>query len=169
MAQLNVRKYQQRAYRKKKQLAKFLKQAGKSTRKGILKVTAEADKAAWKEVDCTTCANCCKKMTPTYNKKDINRIAKHFGLSYQQFYDKWLMVDENKDVVNKNKPCQFLGKDNRCTIYAIRPLDCAEFPHFTRKDFRYQAAEKTYTNNLALCPATLVFVEKLQQALQHDL
>jgi len=169
MEPLNVNKYKRRAYRKKKLLAKFLRKTGKTASKTLLKDVKEADKLTWQEIDCTSCANCCKKMTPTYTKKDINRIAENFNMSYREFYDKWLKLDENKDIVNQSTPCQFLGRDNRCTIYAIRPADCAEFPHFTRKDFQYQAQEKTYTNNLHHCPATLVFVENLVKAIEADL
>lgn len=161
--------YQRRAWRKKKKLASFLRKVGKSTTKGILKQVAEADKAAWKEVSCLDCANCCKKMTPTYTRKDINRIAKHLKMTYKEYFDKYLHIDDNKDIVNTSTPCQFLGKDHKCTIYAIRPDDCSGFPHFVRNDFRYQAREKTYVNNLALCPATLVFVEKLQEIVERDL
>ena len=169
MAELNVKKYQRRAARKKKSLTKFLKKLGKSKTRGILKITAEVDKEVWKEVACLDCANCCKKMTPTYTRKDINRIAKHFNQTYKEFYDKWLKVDENKDIINKKTPCQFLGKDHKCTIYAIRPVDCATFPHFTRKDFRYQVQEKVFNQNVSYCPATLIFVEKLQERMEADL
>jgi Fe-S-cluster containining protein len=169
MAKFDVDKYRRRAYRKKKVLSKFLQKVGKSTKPGILKVVAEVDKEMWNEVACLDCANCCKKMTPTYTRKDINRIATHFNMTYQQFFDKWLQIDENKDIVNVSKPCQFLGKDHKCSIYEIRPSDCAGFPHIIRNDFRYQAKEKTYANNLALCPATLVFVEKLKEKIEADL
>src|SRR5262249_42158164 len=121
------------------------------------------------EVGCLDCANCCKKMTPTYNKADIKRIAGHFNQTPKEFYKKWLKKDTNGDIVNKSTPCQFLGKNNKCSIYEIRPLDCAEFPHMLRRDFRYQAKEKTYTNNMTYCPATLVFVEKLKERIEADL
>jgi Fe-S-cluster containining protein len=169
MANIDIDKYKRRAYRKKKVLSRFLQKVGRSKKPGILKVVAEVNEEVWKDVACLNCANCCKKMTPTYTRKDINRISKHFGMSYQQFFDKWLYVDENKDIVNVSKPCQFLGKDNKCSIYAIRPGDCSGFPHVIRNDFRYQAKEKTYVNNLALCPATLVFVEKLKERIEADL
>jgi Fe-S-cluster containining protein len=168
MVKLDVKKYKRRAYRKKKVLAKFLKKLAKAKPKGILKTVAAADKAVWEEVNCISCANCCKTMTPTYTRKDVNRISKHFKMSYQQFYDKWLKLDTNKDIINQSTPCQFLGKDNMCTIYSIRPDDCAGFPHFIRRDFMYQVEEKTYINNIQHCPATLVFVENIQKAIEAD-
>ncbi len=168
MAQLDVQKYKRRAYRKKKDLGRFLKKLAKAKPKGILKTVRVANDATWQEVDCTICANCCKTMTPTFTKKDINRIAGHFNQTYQEFYDKWLKTDENKDIVNKSTPCQFLGKDNLCTIYEIRPDDCAGFPHFIRRDFLYQVEEKTYLNNTVRCPATLVFVENMEALVTAD-
>ncbi|MES2621998.1 MAG: YkgJ family cysteine cluster protein [Bacteroidota bacterium] len=166
MPLLNIKTFQRRASRKKKELTAFMRKVGKSKTKGILKVAAETDKEVWKEMACLDCANCCTKMTPTYTRKDVNRIAKHFKMTYKQFFDKWLTVDDNKDIINQSLPCQFLGKDKKCTIYAIRPDDCAGFPHFTRKDFRWQTQEKTFTGNLSLCPATLVFVEKLKEKVE---
>src|SRR5688572_21235406 len=124
MLPVNIKTYQRRAYRKKKELAKFIRKVGNSKTKGILKIVSEVDKEVWKEVGCMQCANCCTKMTPTYTRKDINRIARNFDMTFQQFYDKWLTTDENKDIVNKSLPCQFLGEDKKCTIYSIRPDDC---------------------------------------------
>jgi uncharacterized protein len=166
--QFSVRKYTDRAKRNKKSLSKFLVKLGK-TKFPLAKLAREANDAAWKEVDCLSCANCCKKMTPTFNRNDISRISKHLNMSPTAFKEKWLIVDDNKDTVNKSTPCQFLGKDNKCSIYSVRPKDCAEFPHFIRKDFRYQVQEKTFTTNLKFCPATLVFVEKMQAAIEADL
>ncbi len=166
--QFNIKKYTDRARRKKGTLSKFLVKLGKSTIP-LAKAAKAADKEAWKEVQCLSCANCCKKMTPTFNRNDISRISKHFNMSSKEFSEKWLTVDDNKDIINKSTPCQFLGKDNKCSIYSIRPKDCREFPHFIRKDFRYQVQEKTFTNNMKFCPATLVFVEKMQAAIEADL
>lgn len=169
MAEFSIQKYTRRAARKKKELNRFLSKLGKTPVKGIWGELKKAEAETWKEVSCMDCANCCKKMTPTYSRKDVLRIAKHFKMTYKQFYDKWLTIDKNKDVVNKTTPCQFLGKDNLCTIYDIRPADCAEFPHFHRRDFRYQAEEKIISQNLAFCPATLVLVEKLKEQIEADL
>jgi hypothetical protein len=169
-ATFNPDRYRRRAYRKKKVLTRFLNKLGKSKKRGILKATAEADKAAFSEVACLDCANCCKKMTPTYSRKDIKRISAHFNMTYQQFFDKWLKVEKgSKDIINKSTPCQFLGKDHKCSIYEIRPTDCAEFPHFIRKDFRHQVREKVFHQNMVYCPATLVFVEKLKDLVEADL
>jgi hypothetical protein len=43
----------------------------------------------------------------------------------------------------------------------IRPKDCSGFPHFVRTDFLDQV--EVYSENLHRCPATLAFVEKLEE------
>lgn len=169
MAKFSIRPYKRRATHKKKTLYAFLNKLGKS-KIPILKPAAEANAETWGEVACLDCANCCKKMTPTFNKQDITRISKHLNMTRKEFSDKWLMKEKSTgDIVNKKQPCQFLGKDNKCSIYEVRPLDCAEFPHFVRKDFRHQVRERVFHQNIHFCPATLVFVEKLQARLEADL
>jgi Fe-S-cluster containining protein len=164
MAKLNIASFTRRAGRKKKDLAKFLRKLGKSNKRGIYPAAVQANYEVWQEIECLDCANCCKKMTPTYTPKDIKRIATHLDMTYDEYFEKWLKKDTNGDIINKSTPCQFLGKDHKCTIYEMRPDDCAQFPHFVRKDVKFQIQEKTYTNNLSYCPATLRFVEKLEEA-----
>ncbi|MCX6188566.1 MAG: YkgJ family cysteine cluster protein [Bacteroidetes bacterium] len=162
---MNVNKLERRGAQKKKELKKFLKKKKKKSPKGLLKTNAEVAVETWAEVDCLACANCCKKMTPTFKKAEVKRIATHLGLSYKEYFDKYLEVDQdNGDIVNKSTPCQHLNmKDHKCDVYELRPADCRLFPHFQRKDFNdvsYVIAE-----NIPRCPATLVFVEKLQERL----
>ncbi len=49
------------------------------------------------------------------------------------FEDLFLEVDEDGDKVFKAMPCPFLGDDNLCSIYDVRPKACREFPHTDRK------------------------------------
>jgi hypothetical protein len=65
-------------------------------------------------------------------------------------------------MMNKKQPCQFLNlKDNKCSIYAIRPVDCATFPHHTKKDFTEWV--HVYKQNVEYCPATYKIVEKMME------
>ncbi len=159
---MNLGKLIRRGQQKKKSLALVLKKIAKLPPKELQKLIKQKDKETWAEIDCLACANCCKTMTPTFKKAEVKKIAAHFKMSYQQYFDKYLMIDEdNGDIVNRNPPCQHLKKDNKCEVYAIRPKDCSGFPHHVRKDFDYQVSRGTYQNNIPRCPATLAFVEKL--------
>lgn len=81
------------------------------------------------KTNCLSCANCCKTKGPAVTKKDINRIAKFLNLTPPEFADRYLTYNENDDKVMKNIPCEFLGKDNYCSIYEVRPEACASYPH----------------------------------------
>jgi hypothetical protein len=139
----------------------------KSTPKGISSIAPTFEKEIWKEVDCLSCANCCKKMTPTFSTKDIKRISAHFNQTPDEFTQKWLKKDSNKDMVNKKQPCQFLNlKDNKCSIYEIRPSDCATFPHLTKRNWKLYA--HVHKQNIDYCPATFKMVEKMVSHFEHS-
>lgn len=123
-----------KAGKNKKTLRAFLTRLKTKTPKGLDTMAATIDKEVWKEVDCLACANCCRTMTPTFTAEDIKRIAGHFKQTPDQFKKKWLYKDKAGDWMNKQTPCQFLDlKTNYCSIYSIRPADCAGFPHLTKK------------------------------------
>src|SRR5690606_27849439 len=115
-----------------------------------------------------TCANCCKTMSPTYTAKDIKRIAAHLGMKEKAFKEKWLYLDKKDgDWMNRQTPCQFLDlKTNKCTIYPVRPADCAGFPHLTKKKMTDYI--HVHKQNIAYCPATYKMVEMMQARLVKD-
>jgi Fe-S-cluster containining protein len=66
--------------------------------------------------------------------------------------------------MNRSQPCPFLnGATNKCSIYSIRPADCASFPHLGASPVEEYLP--TYAQNLAYCPATERFVEGLYEKL----
>ncbi len=129
--------------------------------KGMDRMAVEVDQEVWAETDCLQCANCCKTMTPTFTKQDIKRISAHFNQTPEEFIAKWLYKQRGTgDMMNKKEPCQFLNlKDNKCSIYEIRPADCAGFPHHTKKHFTEWV--HVYKQNVEYCPATYKMVEKM--------
>jgi hypothetical protein len=66
--------------------------------------------------------------------------------------------------MNVKQPCQFLDlKTNMCSIYEVRPADCAGFPHLSKKkavDYMH-----VHKQNIEYCPATFKMVEKLKAAI----
>jgi len=163
MVPINIRSFRQKVARTKKGLRAFLTRLEKNPPKGLHKTIDEIDKQIWLETDCLTCGNCCKKMTPTFTVSDIKRISNHFEMTPAEFKEKWLMFDKkDKDWQNKKQPCQFLNlKDNKCSIYAIRPIDCAGFPHLTKqKTVEYI---HIHQQNLEYCPATYRMVERIKE------
>jgi len=115
----------------------------------------------FQSTDCLKCANCCKTTGPLFTDKDINRISKYLRLKALQFSNHFLRLDDEGDYVLKTLPCVFLGEDNYCSIYEVRPKACREFPHTDRKKF-YQISNLTL-KNMTICPAAYNIVEALKK------
>jgi len=120
---------------------------------------------AFEEIDCLTCANCCKTTSPIFYQKDIERVAKRLRMKPFEFIEKYLKIDADEDYVLKQAPCPFLGDDNYCSVYGDRPTACREYPHTNRKNM-YQILDLTYKNTL-VCPAVLRIVDEVKKKLDQ--
>jgi len=160
--EINIKSFKNRAYKKRKDLQKFMNKLQRKAPEGMNKLAKKLHTETFDEIDCLACANCCKTMTPTYTKTDVNRIAKFLKITPKEMNDKWLTVDsDNGDIINKSTPCQFLKKDNKCSIYEVRPADCSGFPHFKKREILDYT--HVFNENLHRCPATLKWVELMQK------
>ncbi|RYY40425.1 MAG: YkgJ family cysteine cluster protein [Chitinophagaceae bacterium] len=154
------RKFNEKVLVHRPRLRRFLTKLENNLPRGIDRLTLEADRETWAEVDCLACSNCCRVMTPTYTPQDLKRITAHLGMTIDDFKEKWLYKDRKGEWMNRSTPCQFLDRrTNMCSIYPIRPADCAGFPHLAKRP----AAEYMHIHrqNVQYCPATFTFVEKL--------
>ena len=113
--------------------------------------------------DCLECANCCTTTGPLFTDKDISRIAKHLRIKPSEFTEKYLRIDEEGDYVLQSAPCPFLGEDNYCSIYDVRPKACREFPHTDR--IKQSQLLKLTEKNIEVCPAVFEIIEKLKKEL----
>ena len=164
---VNLRSFKQQVSRSRGRMRNFLTRMEKKVPRGLGQIIVAADKEAWKRTDCLHCANCCKTMSPTYTREDIRRISAHLGMTAKEFREKWLYKDRAGDWMNVKQPCQFLDlKTNMCNIYAVRPRDCAGFPHHHKKmntDYMHM-----YKQNIEYCPATYRLVEGVMERLITD-
>lgn len=166
MQQINWKRFKKEFENKRKRFRAFITKTENNPPKNLINVAKKANEHVWREVDCLSCANCCRHMTPTFTVADIKRIAAHLGMRPAGFKKKWLCYDKKgKDWMNTSQPCQFLDlKTNMCTIYEVRPADCAGFPHLVKKPFKdYMHVHK---QNIEYCPATMLFIEKLYENIQ---
>ena len=163
---MDLKKFRLTAGRKRKKLSAFLDKLDDLVPEDMATIVARTDATVWRDINCMDCANCCKTMTPTFTKADVTRISRHLGMQPKEFIEKWLIKEEDSgDWVNKTQPCQFLS-ENKCTIYEVRPKDCAEFPHHNKKPF--DLYNETFKNNLIHCPATLTLVERLKKLVEQE-
>lgn len=95
-------------------------------------------KAARKRYDCIACpAYCCSYAHIPVTDKDVERLAKHFGLSTKDARRKFSKKgDKETPRVLRHKEdehfttiCRFVDSETRnCTIYEARPEICRDFP-----------------------------------------
>ena len=119
----------------------------------------EAHEEVFNEVDCLKCANCCKTTGPLWTSKDIDRVSKSLRMKAVDFESRYLKMDEDGDMVLQKTPCAFLGSDNFCSIYDIRPKACREYPHTNRRK-QIQILNLTHTN-AGICPAVVRILDKV--------
>lgn len=146
---------------KQKLFKRFLQRAEKNT---VLKRLPALHVEAFERIDCLQCAACCKNYSPRFKTPDVKRIAKHLRLKESELIDTYLHVDNEGDFVVKRTPCPFLGADNRCTIYEVRPSDCARFP-YTDEDVLVKRPALTL-KNATFCPIVHHVLDRLAETLR---
>lgn len=119
----------------------------------------QLDEEAFEGIDCLQCANCCKTTGPKFTSQDIERIARHQRMKPAAFTSKYLRLDEDQDYVLQSVPCPFLGSDNYCSIYEVRPKACADFPHTHHRQMHKHM--DLVQKNATVCPAVAYIVERL--------
>ncbi|MEH6747665.1 MAG: YkgJ family cysteine cluster protein [Maribacter arcticus] len=159
-----LRELPKKAKEKHSENKKFFTKLKKKTPKNLDYMMQELHEAEFKRTDCLTCANCCKTTGPLFTNADVERISKSFRMKPQKFIDMYLRIDEENDFVLQQVPCTFLGADNYCSIYDVRPKACREFPHTDRKKF--QQISNLTLKNVEICPAAFNIVEEMKKLMK---
>lgn len=90
--------------------------------------------------DCVKCpAYCCSYDRIDVTKRDLARLARHFGVDLETARKRFTKVVEG-DTVLRHQPDKVFGsicmmldtKTRRCTIYDARPAVCHEYPEKSR-------------------------------------
>lgn len=161
MSHENLPTLKQAAAAKKKVHQKLMRRLAKVDTKKLDKDIHELHEKVFSCTDCLQCANCCSTTGPLFTRKDIDRISKHLKMKAVDFEEKYLRIDEDGDHVLQSVPCTFLGNDNLCSIYEVRPKACREYPH-TDRDKQQQILHLT-RKNATICPAVFTIVEALSE------
>ncbi len=158
---MDLNLFREKAQNQREENKKILQGLKKKDPRKVDDVFHELHDQVFEEVDCLTCANCCKTTSPIFYQTDIERVAKSLRMKPGDFIEKYLRVDEDKDYVLKSSPCPFLDADNYCMVYEDRPKACREYPHTDRKKM-VQITELTFRNTM-VCPAVLEMVQRLKK------
>jgi Fe-S-cluster containining protein len=152
--------WEKKSATRQKDYKRLLERADKAPKRTrILEQLPDLHEEAFRRIDCLQCANCCKNYSPRFKMPDIKRIARHLNLKERDFIDRYLRIDEEGDYVVKSTPCPFLGADNYCSIYEVRPSDCERFP-YTDEDILVKRPAITQKNS-TFCPIVYFVLEKL--------
>lgn len=159
---MDLKHFQEASKNKAIENKKFLLDLKKKNPRKVDNAFHQIHDEVFEEIDCLTCANCCKTTSPIFYQTDIERVSKALRMKPGDFIEKYLRVDDDHDYVLKSSPCPFLDSENYCSVYEDRPKACREYPHTNRKKM-VQIMELTYKNTL-VCPAVLEMVERLKKA-----
>ena len=158
---MELDRFRERAHNRAAENKKFLQALKRKDPRKVDDEFHNVHEEVFEEIDCLTCANCCKTTSPIFYQTDIERVAKSLRMKPGDFIEKYLRVDEDKDYVLKSSPCPFLDGENYCMVYEDRPKACRDYPHTDRKKM-VQITELTYKNTV-VCPAVLEMVERLKK------
>ena len=158
---VDLSKFRKESNSRSKENRTFLSSLRRANHRDLDEAFHALHEEVFEEVDCLTCANCCKTTSPIFYPTDIDRISRALRLKPGDFIERYLRIDEDNDYVLKSSPCPFLDDGNYCHIYDDRPKACREYPHTDRKKM-VQITELTYRNTL-VCPAVLEMVDRLKR------
>ncbi|MEL7047487.1 MAG: YkgJ family cysteine cluster protein [Pseudomonadota bacterium] len=88
--------------------------------------------------DCLNCPGyCCSYPLITLKKRDVERLAKHFDLSFDDAKSKFTEEAHGEKYAMRRKKDEHFGKicqffdteERRCTIYKARPKVCRQYPN----------------------------------------
>ena len=98
-------------------------------------------------IDCITCGNCCKKLSPYLNEDDLLRLAQATRVSIEEVLSS-LTEKDDAGISFRHLPCSFLA-ENKCTIYHHRPGNCASFPHLHKSNIT--SGLRRVIDNYSIC------------------
>jgi len=161
MEKVVLHNWEKKSAARQKEYKNYLERADKNK---VLRQLPVLHDQAFRAIDCTKCANCCKNYSPRFKTPDIKRISRALRMKEGDFINKYLLLDEEGDYVVKSKPCPFLDNSNKCSIYEERPSDCARFP-YTDEDVFVKRQSLTLKNS-TFCPIVYYVLESLIEPLK---
>ncbi|MEW6072370.1 MAG: YkgJ family cysteine cluster protein [Planctomycetota bacterium] len=85
---------------------------------------------------CTRSGRCCRNhgaYTRVYlARRDVAAIAAHLGLEPAAFLERYCRREDGWTILRMDRPaCLFLAPGGECSIYPVRPKQCATWPFWS--------------------------------------
>src|ERR1700761_6024270 len=106
--------------------------------------------------NCLKCPGfCCSYEIIPLKERDLERHAKHFGVSKRVAKKRYTVAREDEKLTMRRKAdkyfghiCQFFDTDERrCTIYHARPTICRQYPGGRCGYYDFLSSERTSQND----------------------
>ena len=116
------------------------------------------------QIDCTTCANCCRVSEVEITDRDIDKLAKFLGMTREEFIRDSTQQAESGELILKRTDagCVFL-EGNLCSVYEARPQNCANFPHLVRGTGSIASRMWRLVERAEYCPIVYNWMEKVKE------
>jgi len=116
------------------------------------------------QIDCTTCANCCRVSEVEITDRDVDKLAKFIGMTREEFIRDSTQQSESGELILKRTEsgCVFL-EDNLCSVYEARPQNCANFPHLVRGTGSIASRMWRLVERAEYCPIVYNWMEKVKE------
>jgi len=120
------------------------------------------------QIDCTQCANCCRKATAKVTERDVHRLARHFRVKDERIMADYLAPDEEEGFILRRREdgeCCFLS-GNLCTVYEARPEVCQRYPHLVRGNGSLASRMWAMIDRAGVCPIVYNSLEAFKDHLR---
>jgi Predicted Fe-S-cluster oxidoreductase len=116
------------------------------------------------EIDCTTCANCCREATVKLAERDVEKLARFLRIKPAQFLRDYAEESEEEGVILKRTGggCIFLD-GNACSVYEGRPHNCENFPHLLRGEGSLVSRMWQFKDRACYCPIVFNTLEAFKK------
>lgn len=109
------------------------------------------------KTECCNSGVCCWRRPGNLNEEDVSKIANFFGITEQELFQNYLIVDRIGDswcllparkhqqtgqMINWEEtysiesPCIFLNIENKCDIHEVKPFACREFKCWEKQEVK---------------------------------
>jgi Fe-S-cluster containining protein len=129
----------------------------------LMGVVSELTAHVSAQIDCTTCANCCRKLDVDVDCEDVLRLAGVLDMSTPELQAAYLKGSDEPGEKSWRlaAPCPFL-ECNLCTVYAARPDNCRAYPNLGA-DFVSHSIRRI--ESTFVCPIVFNVVEGMKDVL----
>jgi Fe-S-cluster containining protein len=120
------------------------------------------------QIDCTTCANCCRVATARVSERDVEHLARFLRIARADFLRDYTEQSAEEGTIlrrSQETGCVFLD-GNTCTVYEARPETCEKFPHVVRGAGSIASRMWQFVDRACYCPIVYNTLEAFKQQLK---